>query len=157
MSQTNANQNSLSVPLIVIVACIAGLIAVVSSNAKVRSAFAPQNEQRKILAKVFTEFNNQVYIVFKVQTERGIDLEIFEKDISTQSQKFKQKFSLEAESEAFLMINSNSVNLAMIDVNKDNSLDIISPTVDKLGNSRLNVIEYNSELNQFVPMAQSAL
>ena len=67
------------------------------------------------------------------------------------NQHLKQKFSLTDDSEAFLMINNNSVNLGLDDVDHDGTLDIIAPTVDHNGNSRLNIFKFKPELDQFVP------
>ena len=66
-------------------------------------------------------------------------------------QKLKQKFSFLDDTEAFLMMNENSENLALIDYDKDGFQDIVMPTVDKNGNSRLNIFKYNAELQQFMP------
>ncbi len=137
---------------IIFLAIIAIIIAVLSTQPKIRELFNSEKIQtREILAKIFTEFSNQKFVIFKVKTESGIDIEIFEKDIRN-NQHLKQKFSLTDDSEAFLMINGNSVNLGLNDVDHDGIVEIIAPTVDRAGNSRLNIFKYNAELNQFVPV-----
>lgn len=130
----------------------AAVVAILSSNSKIRSALSTnQIQTRQILAKVFAEFAEKKFVIFKIKTESGIDIEIFEKDADN-NQHLKQKFSLTDDTEAFLMINNNSVNLGLNDVDHDGVLDIVAPTVDHSGNSRLNVFKYNNDLNQFVPL-----
>lgn len=135
-----------------ILALIALVFSILSANTKFRSLIQPNDiRTRQILAKIFAEFTHKKFVIFKIKTESGIDIEIFEKDVEN-TQHFKQKFSLTEDSEAFLMINNNSVNLALDDVDHDGVLDIIAPTVDRGGNSRLNIFKFNAELNQFVPL-----
>jgi hypothetical protein len=138
--------------LLAILALIAILAAVASAMPQLRFFFNSQNIQtRQILAKTFADFESKKFVVLKIKTESGIDIEIYEKD-QDNNQRLKQKFSLIDDTEAFLMINNNSVNLGLNDVDHDGVLDIISPTVDRGGNSRLNIFKYNSELDQFVPL-----
>lgn len=126
------------------------IAAVFSSMISARNIFQPTTETRKIVGKLMASFPDRQYVIFKVQTESGIDLEVFEKDLSG-LQKLKQKFSFLDDTEAFLMMNENSENLALIDYDKDGFQDIVMPTVDKNGNSRLNIFKYNAELQQFMP------
>ncbi len=153
-SNKNTAASKKNYTLLIALGISALVIAILSAQPKVRDFFNSEKIQtREILAKIFTEFSNQKFVIFKIKTESGIDIEIFEKDIQN-NQHLKQKFSLTDDSEAFLMINGNSVNLGLNDVDHDGIVEIIAPTVDRSGNSRLNIFKYNSELNQFVP-AQS--
>ena len=146
--ETSKNKNY----LYIFFALAAAAVAILSSNSKIRSALSTHQVQtRQILAKVFAEFTEKKFVILKIKTESGIDIEIFEKDTDN-NQHLKQKFSLTDDSEAFLMINNNSVNLGLNDVDHDGVLDIVAPTVDRAGNSRLNVFKYNNDLNQFVPL-----
>ena len=54
-----------------------------------------------------------------------------------------------------MMIKSEPVNLGIIDIDNDEVKEIICPTVDKNGQSRLNVLQYNKELNQFSPVIET--
>ncbi len=128
------------------------IFAFLSTQPKIRSLLSTDNIQtRQILAKIFAEFSNKKYVILKIKTESGIDIEIFEKD-SENNQHLKQKFSLTDDSEAFLMINNNSINLGLNDIDHDGVLDIVAPTVDHNGNSRLNIFKFNAELEQFIPV-----
>ncbi|MFN3454922.1 MAG: hypothetical protein ACK41T_08185 [Pseudobdellovibrio sp.] len=154
MNSITEKSNFTSTSLIVTTVVICLISAILSSLTPVRKLFNSYTDERKILAKIFTEQNSKSYIIFKIQTHDGIDLEIFEKDTLHGSQKLKQKFSLVEDNDAYLMINHNSVNLTLIDVNGDRTLDIVAPTVDKNGQSRLNTFIYNKDIEQFVPYAE---
>jgi hypothetical protein len=131
---------------------IAFVLAILSTRPEMRALIHSNSVQtREVLGKIFTEFDQKSYVILKVKTESGIEIEIFEKDTDN-NQKLKQKFSLIDDSEAYLMINNNSVNLGLNDIDHDGIVDIIAPTVDQSGNSRLNIYKFNSELNQFIPL-----
>lgn len=155
MNQANENEKSISIPLLVGALVISLIFAVGSSMTSVRKIFTPTTEERKILAKAFAQYQEKMFVIFKIKTNTGIELEIYLKDPNTNNQIFKQRFPLNDDSEAYLMVNNNSMNLGLVDVNTDGQMDIIAPTVDKSGNSRLNVFQFNSELDSFVPYVES--
>lgn len=131
---------------------IALICAILSTRSEIRALVQSNTVQsREILGKIFTEFDQKNFVILKVKTESGIEIEIFEKD-GDNNQHLKQKFLLNDDSEAYLMINNNSVNLGLNDIDHDGIVDIIAPTVDQSGNSRLNIFKFNPELNQFVPL-----
>ena len=156
MNQANENEKSISIPLLIGALVISLVFAVGSSMGSVRRMFNSNTEERKILAKAFAEYNGKAFVVFKIKTNVGIELEIYEKDLANNNQHFRQRFPLNDDVEAYLMVNDNSMNLGLIDVNNDGQMDIIAPTVDKNGNSRLNVFQFNSDLNSFVPYVEGA-
>jgi len=138
--------------LIAAMAVVAIIAAILSSNQTVRSYFSPASTgttQRLILAKIFTSYDDINYVIFKIRTDEGIDVEIYEKDTTTYFQKLKQKFSFPDDKDAFLMVDGNSISLALSDVDQNGITDIVVPTVDQYGLSRLNVFKYNSDLKQF--------
>lgn len=156
MNPANENEKSISIPLLMGALVISLVFAVGSSMTSVRRIFSPTTEERKILAKVFAQYQEKMFVIFKIKTNAGIEIEIYFKDQMTHHQVFKQRFSLNEDAEAYLMVNSNSMNLGLIDVNNDGQMDIIAPTADKNGNSRLNVFQYNKELDSFIPYAEGA-
>lgn len=156
MNQAVENEKSISVPLLVGALVISLVFAIGSSMASVRRIFAPTTEERKILAKAFAQYQEKMFVVFKIKTNSGIEIEIYLKDPTTNNQVFKQRFPLNDDSEAYLMVNQNSMNLGLVDINADGQMDIIAPTVDKNGNSRLNVFQFNPELDSFVPYVEAA-
>jgi hypothetical protein len=135
--------------LIAAMAVIAIVFAVLSSSQSVRNYFSASSTERLILAKLFTSYDDINYVVFKMRTDDGIDIEIYEKDPITYFQKLKQKFSFPDDKDAFLMVDGNSISLALSDVDQNGIMDIVMPTVDQYGLSRLNIFKYDSELKQF--------
>lgn len=124
--------------------------AVMSSSQIARRYLNIENgEKRFILAKIFTQINEKKYVIFKIRTDEGVLVEIYEKDNQTYFQKLKQKFIFPGDKNAFLMINENSVMLALSDIDKNGINEIIIPTVDQYGISRLNIFKYDQDLNQF--------
>lgn len=156
MNQPVENEKSISIPLLIGALVISLIFAVGSSMTSVRRMFNSNTEERKILAKAFAEYNGKAFVMFKIKTGMGIEIEIYEKDLANNNQQFKQRFSLNDDMEAYLMVNNNSMNLGLVDVNSDGQMDVIAPTVDKNGNSRLNVFQFNSDLNSFVPYVEGA-
>lgn len=156
MNQSNENEKPISIPLLMGALVISLVFAVGSSMTSVRRIFSPATEERKILAKAFAQYQEKMFVIFKIKTNSGIELEIYLKDPETNNQVFKQRFPLNDDAEAYLMVNSNAMNLGLVDINNDNQMDIIAPTVDKNGNSRLNVFQYNLELNSFIPYVEGA-
>lgn len=138
--------------LIAAMAVVAIIVAVLSSTQTVRNYFSPASTgttQRSILAKIFTSYDDINYVIFKIRTDEGIEVEIYEKDPTTYFQKLKQKFSFPDDKDAFLMVDGNSISLALSDVDQNGTMDIVVPTVDQYGLSRLNVFKYNTDLKQF--------
>lgn len=138
--------------LIAAMAVVAIVFAILSSSQTVRNYFSSASEdsgQRSILAKIFTSYDDINYVIFKIRTHEGIEIEIYEKDPTTYFQKLKQKFSFPDDKDAFLMVDGNSISLALSDVDQNGMMDIVMPTVDQYGLSRLNVFKYNSDLKQF--------
>ncbi|MFN3696057.1 MAG: hypothetical protein ACK4VO_01345 [Pseudobdellovibrio sp.] len=142
---------SKSTIIITLLSCL--FVAILSSTNSIRNLFASASSDRKIISKIFTEYGDNQFTILKIKTATGIEIEVYEKLVNNHQQSLKQKFELNDDSEAYLMVNSSALNLGLIDINKDGFADIVSPTVDKFGNSRLNVFVYNSDINQFTPSA----
>ena len=156
MNQAVENEKSISMPLLISALVVALVFAIGSSMASVRRIFTPSTEERKILAKAFAQYHEKSFVVFKIKTNTGIEIEIYAKDPVSNNQQFKQRFPLNDDAEAYLMVNSNSMNLGLVDINADGQMDIVAPTADKNGNSRLNVFQYNPELDSFIPYVEAA-
>lgn len=131
--------------------------AIFSSSQKIRAYFSPSSEEmgnRTLLAKIFTTYDGKQFVIFKLRTDTGIEIEIYEKITSPENpssslQQLKQRFILTDDKDAYLMIEGNSVSLALSDVDKNGVIDIVAPTVDQYGSSRLNVFKYDDNLKQF--------
>lgn len=150
LNTTTDKKSSTVFTIVIVLICL--LFAILSSLTSVRQMLSSRKSERTVLAKVFAKYENKVFVVIKIRTESGLDVEVYEKDSENNQQKLKQKFSLNDDSDAYLMVKNDSINLGLFDVNKDGQLDIICPSVDRLGNSRLNIFEYSKELHQFIPL-----
>ena len=150
VNDTSDKKTSTVLTVVIVLLCL--LFAILSSLTSVRQMLSTSKSERTVLAKVFAQYSQKNFVIIKVKTESGLDLEVFEKELENDQQKLKQKFSLNDDNDAYLMVKNDSINLGLFDVNKDGQLDIICPSVDRLGNSRLNIFEYSKELNQFIPV-----
>lgn len=130
---------------------LAILIAVASSSSELRNYISEKLNKREIIAKVFQKFNETDYVVLKIKTSSGIEIEIYEKSAEEVSQKLKQKFSFENDFDSSLLVEGNAVSLGLSDIDGDGSTDIVVPTVDQYGLSRLNIIRFDPDLNSFMP------
>ena len=150
MNSTNNTALNKKIYWFAIMFVTAIFFAVISSSQIARRYLNIENgEKRFILAKIFTQINEKKYVIFKIRTDEGVLVEIYEKDNQTYFQKLKQKIIFPGDKNAFLMINENSVMLALSDIDKNGINEIIIPTVDQYGISRLNIFKYDQDLNQF--------
>lgn len=129
--------------------------AVVSSSHDLRNYVSEKMNKRQVIAKVFQKFNDIDYVIFKIKTSNGIEIEIYEKSNEDSSQKLKQKFSFENDMDSSLLVEGNAINLGLSDIDGDGSDDVVVPTVDQYGLSRLNIIRFDPELNSFVPSVEN--
>lgn len=129
--------------------------AVVSSSHDLRNYISEKMNKRQVIAKVFQKFNDIDYVIFKIKTSNGIEIEIYEKSSEDSSQKLKQKFSFENDMDSSLLVEGNAINLGLSDIDGDGSDDVVVPTVDQYGLSRLNIIRFDPELNSFVPSVEN--
>lgn len=155
MMVTNTDYQDQKKLKVLIAVCLglAIILAIVSSLQVVRSALQ-QSPQRKILAKILAEKDGRIYTILKIKTEDSIDIEIYNRDEKTYDSILKQRFTFANEGESFIMIKSEPVNLGIVDINNDGHLDLIAPTVDQMGHSRLNMFSYDSDLAQFSPVQE---
>jgi hypothetical protein len=113
---------------------------------------------RQILAKIIGFYGPEQneFLILKLKDEYGIQVEIYEKNRETSQQIFKQKFELLQDTDTYITIDRNTTNLALSDIDKDGQLDILVPTVDRNGNSRLNSFRFNADLNSFESIQENS-
>ncbi len=138
---------------ILILLCVLALsLAILSSFSilrnKIKNLFTHPH-QTEILSKIFMNYDGHSFVAFKIKTSDGIELNIYEKDLKTSNQTLKNKFNFQDDRDAYLIVEGNTVNLALSDIDSDDTKEIIMPTVDQFGISRLNIFKYNTELKQF--------
>jgi len=130
------------------VSCVV-LTLIPSVRSQLTALLNPPN--RTILAKITGFFSNEQiqFLILKIKSQNGLQIEVFEVDSKTSTQTFKQKFDLSEDSDAYVTIDKNTTSLALQDVDHDGNLDIVAPSVDRNGNLRLNAFRYNSDLKLF--------
>lgn len=125
---------------------------------KIRTFFS--KDTRLILAKVNTYYgtDQHEYLILKIKDSSGLQIEIYEVNPPSGNQPgiqhFKQRFELLQDSDAYITLDKNTTNLALSDVDKDGQLDILTPSVDRNGNLRLNTYRFNSEIKSFEPLVE---
>lgn len=135
------------------------LLATLAATPAVRLYFQSKltAPERVILSKIsgYVQSAQKKYLIFKIKEGRSLLIEIYEISENGQSQILKQKFNLEDDNDSYVMIDKNTTNLALSDVDQDGSLEIVAPSVDRNGNSRLNTFKYDADLGSFVQMTKS--
>lgn len=129
----------------------AGLTVIPAVRTKLQALLNTQ--QRVVLAKISGYFSAEqnYYLILKVKDAAGLQIEVYEQSTEPNSQIFKQKFDLSEDSDSYVTLDKNSTNLALQDVDQDGNLDIVTPSVDRNGNLRLNTFRFNSESKLFEP------
>ena len=137
--------------LILFAVLFAALTLIPSVRQKLQTLL--NTHQRVVLAKINGFFSSEQtrLLILKVKDSSGLQIEVYELDPTTGVQIFKQKFSLNEDSDSYVTLDKNSTNLALQDVDRDGNLDIIAPSVDHNGNLRLNTFRYDSEAKSFTP------
>lgn len=142
-----------------ILLAVALILVVLAATPSVRIYFQSKfsNPERVILSKVsgYIQAAQKQYLIFKIKEGHGLLIEIYEISANGDSQTLKQRFNLDDDTDSYVMIDKNTTNLALSDVDNDDSLEIVAPSVDQNGNSRLNTFKFDPNLNSFVPLKLS--
>lgn len=124
-------------------------IAVVPSlRTSVRDFFA--DSQREILAKVsghLSESGPQI-TVLKIKSKNTISIEIYTQD-ENGALVLMSKIPLFDARDGHVLIQGNATNLAITDMDKDGTLEIVVPTYNDQMVPRLNVFKYNPTTKSF--------
>lgn len=151
---TNENSDKVSqrkviIGFIAIALCCVALTLIPSVRNRLAAVINPPS--RTILAKIngyFSPEQNE-FLILKIKSQTGLQIEVFEIDPKTSTQTFKQKFDLSEDSDAYVTLDKNTTSLALQDVDRDGNLDIVAPSVDRNGNLRLNMFRFNTDLKLF--------
>lgn len=160
MNTPESNNNMISLNknqkiILAVLAALSIILAVMAMTPSVRIYFQSKfnTPERVILSKVSGPIAsaNKQYLIFKIKEGGSLIVEIYEMSADGNSQSLKQKFILDDDLDAYVMIDKNTTNLALSDVDKDGSLEIVVPSVDRNGNSRLNTFKYDTDIQSFTP------
>lgn len=158
----NTNENvktAKNMKIIIFLFVIAIVAAALSSMPVIQNTFKSYfgDSSRTVLAKVSSFYGvDQVqYLILKVKSDVGLQIEIYQTSSLDSQQQFLQKFSLDQDADAYVTIDKSLTNLALSDVDHDGHLDVLAPSVDRNGNLRLNTFRYNLDLKNFEPYAST--
>ncbi|WP_374027794.1 hypothetical protein ACES2J_00630 [Bdellovibrio bacteriovorus] len=124
------------------------VVAVVPSlRGKVKDAFL--SSERKIVAKVdgtLGPYGPKV-VVLKIQSRNSLSLEVY--DASAEGLTLLARLPLYENRDGFVLVQGNATNLALTDVDKDGTFEIVAPTYDEQMVPRLNIFRYNPNTKSF--------
>lgn len=89
------------------------------------------------------------FVVTKVRYRSKLWAEVYKMDPQTGATQFWQSLPLESDQDAYLGFNVKSSNLALLDIDHDNILEIVAPTFDDQQNPKLNVFKYDPRSGLF--------
>lgn len=128
---------------------IPGLFIVATLNDGARAAIREtlQPEYRKLLSTAFGDVlgNGTPIRVMKVKTREGLFVEIYRAN----NYELVQKISLDQKSDGYFTYRGNPTNLALVDIDGDDTPEILAPGYDQNLSAHLNVYRYDRETNLF--------
>lgn len=124
------------------------VVAVVPSlRGKVKDAFL--SSERKIVAKVDGTLGPEgpKVVVLKIQSRNSLSLEVY--DAAAEGLTLMARLPLYEVRDGFVLVQGNATNLALTDVDKDGTFEIVAPTYDEQMVPRLNIFRYNPHTKSF--------
>jgi hypothetical protein len=150
MNSTNRPRNEMIfLGFLALVAITLIIIALVPSlRNPIKELLTP--EQRVILAKTSGTMvpGTPEFTIFKIQKKDQIFVEIYQKNEDAQLV-LMASLPLEDRKDGHFLIQGNALNLALVDVDKDGSQEIVAPTYNDQLVPRLNVYRYNDATKSF--------
>lgn len=89
------------------------------------------------------------FVVTKVRYQAKLWAEVYKMDAQTGATQFWQSLPLDSEQDAYLGFNVKSSNLALLDIDHDQVLEIVAPTFDDQMNPKLNIFKYDEKSGLF--------
>ena len=89
--------------------------------------------------------------ILKVETSEGIFLEIYQMASEFEPTLY-QRIKLQDKSDGHFVLNGESSNLILNDVDKDSRIDILAPSFDRNLKAHLNVFTFNADQSRFVEL-----
>ncbi|KHD88522.1 MAG: hypothetical protein OM95_08405 [Bdellovibrio sp. ArHS] len=135
--------------VLALVAMVLVTVAVVPSlRGKVKEAFV--SSERNILAKVSGSLSpdGPRVTVLKIQSKNSLSVEVFSQGDGGELTLIAKLPLFEAR-DGYFLYKGNATNLALTDVDKDGSLEIVAPTYDDQMVPRLNIFRYNPNTKSF--------
>lgn len=112
------------------------------------------SEPRTILSttNAYVIGNHHLQKIIKIKTKEGLALEIYEPSEDGRPNLI-QKIQLPDHIDGYFYLNQSATNLAVLDVNRDQTLEIVAPTFDHNLTGHLNIFKYDQLSQRFVALA----
>lgn len=126
-----------------------------SVKSAIRTVFV--KEQRSILSTAKGLFNDakDSFSFVKIKTREAIFIEVYrELDAKTE---FVDRIELPKHKDAFFTFNGQTTNLAIDDIDGDQSPELLVPTFDSELVAHLSVFKFNASSNRFEPIDPSEI
>lgn len=117
-------------------------------RSKVKEAFS--SDGREVLAKISGKIgpNGPHITVLKIKSGSVLSLEVYSQD-DDGNLTLMTKLPLFEARDGHFLLQGNATNLALTDVDKNGTLEIVAPTYDEQMIPRLNIFRYNPDSKAF--------
>jgi hypothetical protein len=135
--------------ILAVLAMILLTVAIIPSfRNSVKEIFS--SSERVILAKVSGNItvDGPRVTVLKIRSKDSLSLEVFSDDPG-QENTLIAKIPLFETKDAYFVVNGNATNLALSDVDNDETVEIVAPTYNEQMVPRLNIFKYNRASKSF--------
>lgn len=117
------------------------------------------SDRREILAKVDGDLNGQgdFVSVVKVKTRDDLLVEVYSVNPQRGETTQRARLILPEHKDGYFQFRGQPTNLALVDLDGDNWLEIVAPTYDENLIPRLHVYKYDPHAQVFIPMGPDAV
>lgn len=139
----------ITMAILAILAMLMTTVAVIPSlRTQVKDYFL--NEDRQIVAKATGPLSAQGprATVLKIKSKNSLFLEVYNIE-NPEGMSLIAKIPLFESRDGFFLLQGNATNLAISDIDKDGSVEIVAPTYDEQMIPRLNIFRYNIDSKSF--------
>ena len=108
------------------------------------------SEQREVIAKATGSLSSEGprVTVLKIRSKNTLSIEVYSLD-NPQEMTLMTRIPLFETRDGFFMLQGNATNLAITDIDKDGTLEIVAPTYDEQMVPRLNIYRFNPDSKNF--------
>jgi hypothetical protein len=134
--------------LAVVAMTLVAVAVVPDLRAKAKEMF--MSSGRNVIAKVSGKVGPEgpMITVLKIKNQNNLSLEVYSHD-EEGSLTLLTKIPLFEARDGHFLLQGNATNLALTDVDKDGTLEIVAPTYDEQMVPRLNIFRYNPQTKFF--------
>ncbi len=108
----------------------------------------PKSYRRILSTLAYTTPEGVAHQILKIQTEKGINIEIYSAASAFPS--LASKFEIIGERDGYFVLGGSGTNLALFDIDHDLKQEILIPTFDKNLTAKLDIIKYDEDSKKFI-------